>query len=133
MPKTFQRLCQILAALREAGPWYRNRYGNRTPKGIKHGNSNGPDPGIMFAKIKSKVLPSGQINLLQNFGAVHYRVASMRRYTFVDEGRGSLRRITGEHGLSVCGAMEWKTLTDGGEGDQPLPARDLVDEDRRSP
>src|ERR1700733_8968659 len=113
MPKTFQRFCQILPALREAGPRYRNRYGNRTPKGIKHGNSNGPDPGIMFAKIKSKVLPPGHINVPQKLSAVHYRVACMRRNTFVDEGRCILRRITGEHGLSVCRAMKWKTLTDG--------------------
>jgi hypothetical protein len=63
VPKPSERFCQILPALREAGPRYRNRYCNRASKGIEDGNSNGPDAGIMFAQIKSKVLPSRHLNL----------------------------------------------------------------------
>ena len=36
----------------------------------------------------------------------------MRRDTLFDEGRRLFVWIAGEHGLSVCGAMEGKTLTD---------------------
>src|ERR1700733_1894809 len=104
----------------------RDRDGDGSAIDINYRNPHCTDADAVLGEIESQMLAPRGVNLSYQPGAIRYRMIGMFAETSVDQKLRILLAEASEDCLAVRGAMQRKAFSDSREGDQPLPARDLI-------
>jgi hypothetical protein len=108
----------------------RNRDRDGPPKRVQHRDPERANADAVLAKIKGKMLSARRIYLSKEPRAVADRIVRMLDNALVDQRRCVFSSETRQDGFSIGGAVQRKALADGRQGDEPLLARNLIDEYR---